>query len=156
MDNLKRTLLVVDDEEDICEMLADTAKQDGYNVLIAKDGTEALAILRAEKVDAVLTDLMMPNMNGSELIMRTRALGRATPFVLVSGVNDDSAVIGAFRSGACDFPPKPFTTEILRSVVNRVLDIGARLNTVDSLLDRLAEENTEIADQVDKIRRQQQ
>jgi FixJ family two-component response regulator len=76
--------------------------------------------------------------------------------VLVSGVNDDAAVIGAFRSGACDFLAKPFSTETLRSIVSRVLDIGARLHTVESMLETLAEENTELADQVDKIRRQQQ
>jgi DNA-binding response OmpR family regulator len=156
MDQYKRALLIVDDDDDIREVLMDIAAKDGYAVHIARDGLEALSILRTTKIDAVLTDLMMPNMNGSELILRTRSLGRSVPFVMVSGLADEEAVLKAFRSGACDYVAKPFSSEGLRTIVNRVLDIGDRQSKIDQLLTEIANVDDALSEKVEKIRRNQQ
>ena len=156
MDDLKRTLLIVDDDDDIREILTDCAERDGYAVFIAQDGVEALELLRTKKIDAVLTDLMMPNMDGKQLILKTRSMGKSTPFVLISGVANEESILSAFRSGACDFIAKPFATELLRTIVTRVLDIGARLNQIDILLAEIVTTNGDLAPKVDNIRRHQQ
>lgn len=145
-----------DDDDDIRDILADIAAKEGYTVEIARDGLEALSILRTQRIDAVLTDLMMPNMNGSELILRTRSLGKSTPFVMVSGMADDADILKAFRSGACDYVSKPFSSEHLAKIINRVLDIGHRLNTVDELLTEIANTDDSLAEKIEKICRSQQ
>jgi DNA-binding NtrC family response regulator len=148
-----RTLLIVDDESDIREMLNDCAARDGYVTVQAKNGAEALEILKTQSIEAVLTDLMMPEMDGTELILRTRALGLQTPFVLVSGMADEDSILRSFRSGACDYIAKPFTNEELRSVINRVLDIGARQKVIEGLLDEIAADSETFKVKVEKIRR---
>jgi DNA-binding NtrC family response regulator len=156
MHDLKRTLLIVDDDDDIREILVDCAQRDGYAVFIARDGEEALACLKTQRVDAVLTDMMMPKMNGADLIYKIRSLGLSIPFVLISGVADDETVISAFRSGACDYIEKPFTGELISQVVNRVLEIGARLNEINAILNAIIDLDIDMTPQVEKIRKHQQ
>jgi DNA-binding NtrC family response regulator len=148
-----RTLLIVDDEADIREMLADCAQRDGYLTVHAKNGVEALEILKNQSIEAILTDLVMPEMDGTELILRTRALGLATPFVLVSGMADEDSILRSFRSGACDYIAKPFSSDELRTIISRVLDIGARQKTIENLLDDLADEDEDFREKVEKIKR---
>jgi CheY-like chemotaxis protein len=152
----RRKLLVVDDDDDIRDILADIGEKEGYTVEVARDGLEALSLLRTTRIDAVLTDLMMPNMNGSELILRARSLGKSTPFVMVSGMADDQAILKAFRSGACDYVSKPFSSDHLAKIITRVLDIGHRLNTIDEILTEIANSDDVLAEKIERLRRHQQ
>lgn len=116
-------VLVVDDEDSIRKITKSTLETFGYRVLLAGDGTEALAVYQANRGDVkvVLTDMMMPLMDGQTTI---RALRRLTPNVKIisaSGLADDAKVVEAARDGVETFLRKPYTAEQLLRAVAKVL-----------------------------------
>lgn len=109
------TILVADDEPDILAVLADLLEGEGYRVLRARDGAEALARLERERPDLLLTDDRMPHLRGVDLAAHLGArLARAVPVILMSAVAPASLPPGT------TFLPKPFD-------LNRLLDMVARL-----------------------------
>jgi diguanylate cyclase (GGDEF)-like protein len=113
--------LVVDDEEAVCRLIADILRIDGYEVSEACDGVEALQQLEREPFDVVLTDMIMPRMDGLTLLKTVRHLGyQAACIVMTAYASWDSAV-EAIKSGAEDYLPKPCHLELLRLVVARTL-----------------------------------
>lgn len=88
MDNAKVTILCVDDEKIPRELRKLILVKQGYNVITAASGPEALELLGAGGVDLVLSDQMMPDMTGTELAKTVRSTWPALPFLLVSGVNE--------------------------------------------------------------------
>jgi two-component system cell cycle sensor histidine kinase/response regulator CckA len=116
-------VLVVDDEDSIRQITKSTLETFGYRVLLAGDGTEALAVYEANRDDVkvVLTDMMMPIMDGEATI---RALKRLTPSVNIiaaSGLADDAKIAEAARAGVHMFLPKPYTAEQLLRAIAEVL-----------------------------------
>jgi PAS domain S-box-containing protein len=116
-------VLVVDDEDSIRKITKSTLETFGYRVLLAGDGTEALAVYQANRGDVkvVLTDMMMPLMDGQSTI---RALTRLTPNVKIisaSGLADNAKVVEAARDGVETFLRKPYTAEQLLRAVAKVL-----------------------------------
>jgi two-component system cell cycle response regulator len=110
-------VLVVDDERLNRMLLRRPLGADGYEVLEAADGREALAVLRREPVDVVLLDLVMPELDGYatlEVIKSDPAL-RHVPVIVVSGVDELSSVVRCIEIGATDYLPKPFEVAILRA-----------------------------------------
>ncbi len=89
---MTKTLLAVDDSKTMREMVAFTLKEAGYNVLQAEDGKDALNVLSTNKVDGIITDLNMPNMNGFELIRAVRATGenKFVPILMLTTEGDDA------------------------------------------------------------------
>jgi CheY-like chemotaxis protein len=110
-------ILIVEDEEPIAKLLAELLADEGYRVLHAGDGEQALIVVGRERPDLVLTDLMMPAMSGVELYQRLRADPRTRdiPVVIMSAVAGppDSAL------GADAFLKKPFEVETLLELVAR-------------------------------------
>ena len=109
------TVLVVDDDAGIADLLADLLAEEGYAVLTAADGDEALAEVEREPVDLVLTDVMLPGVDGVTLSERLRQRGDQTPVVLMSAVFDDVDIPGV------RFVPKPFDLDYMVGVVDSVL-----------------------------------
>ncbi len=106
-------VLVVDDEEPILNLLVATLKRDGYRVLSAKSGSEALEKLNNNKVVLVVSDIAMPEMDGFELLSHVKEADMSIPVILMSGRNEYSRD-DIVATGADDFIPKPFhNTEIL-------------------------------------------
>ncbi len=79
------TILVVDDEEEVRSLLRLTLEREGYTVFDAADGTQAMAVYREHGVDVVITDIVMPEKEGIELIMELKALDSETPIIAISG-----------------------------------------------------------------------
>jgi CheY-like chemotaxis protein len=102
------TVLVVDDEEEVLELLGEYLRALGYGLRTAYDGESALEIIRTGGIDIVLTDLKMPHMGGLELLEQVRGLSRPVAVVLMSGFATVEAVIGSLQQGASDFLRKPF------------------------------------------------
>ncbi|MGH9765036.1 MAG: hybrid sensor histidine kinase/response regulator, partial [Blastocatellia bacterium] len=120
-------VLVVDDEAAIREITKGTLEAFGYSVLVAADGTEAIALYAQNqtKIAVVLTDMMMPYMDGAATI---RALKRINPSVKViasSGLAANGKTVEAGTTEATDFLTKPYTAQSLLKVLNRVLTRGA-------------------------------
>ncbi len=121
---MKARILVVDDEDAIRTSLAKFLRdRKGHHVDAAADGTEGWGRLAAAEYDLVLTDLVMPGMNGLELIGRARAERPEVPIVVLSGRAIFRDVVDAMRAGAYDFIAKPVEDlEQLATVVDRALE----------------------------------
>lgn len=116
------TILIVDDERPLRDLLAAIFSSSGYRVVEAGDGRRALELAAAEHPDAVISDVMMPLMNGVELCRRLKADQRTrdVPVVLMSAV-DESRTKGA---GADAFVAKPFDIDDLERLVGKLLTPG--------------------------------
>lgn len=113
-----KRVLVVDDERDIAESLADLLAS-AYQVSVAFDGAEALRLLRAGSVDAVVLDLMMPVMSGEALMAELQRQDIRVPVIFASAANDLPQRYE--QSGAADFIAKPFKFSALKRKLAKVL-----------------------------------
>jgi DNA-binding response OmpR family regulator len=104
----KTTVLVVDDEEDIVDLMRDFLEAEGYAVLAAYDGSAALHLLESSEVDCVLLDVMMPGASGFEVVRRIRA-ARDVPVLFLSARQEDSDKIRGLGLGADDYIVKSAT-----------------------------------------------
>lgn len=122
------TVLVVDDEEGIVELMRDFLETDGFTVRAAADGAQALETLAREPVDCVLLDIMMPGASGFEVLRRVREAGDV-PVLLLSARDQSSDKIRGLRLGADDYVVKSATPDEVVSRVHAVLrryQVGSR------------------------------
>ena len=116
-------ILVVDDEETIRAIIVSMLASANYECREAGDGLEALAVLNSgERFDLLLTDIMMPKMDGCALMERTKDKYADMPVVFVTSVNDIQMALLAFRNGACDYVLEPFDREQIFAAVRRALE----------------------------------
>ena len=115
-------ILVVDDEAHVRTMVGATLEHQGYAVRLAESGREATEILKREKFDLVLTDIVMQDGNGLALLERIRNDHPGMPVVMVSAIHDISVAIDSMRRGAYDYLLKPFEREHLVGTVMRALE----------------------------------
>ncbi len=101
------TVLVIDDDTIILELLTDYLARVGYRAVTATNGRDGLELFTAERPDIVLCDLKMPGLGGLEVLAEVRRRSPLTPFVVVSGTNDISTAVEALRQGAWDYLLKP-------------------------------------------------
>lgn len=107
--------MVIDDDEMLREVMIETLRDDGYAVVQAGNGKEALEILEQSTPELILVDVMMPVMNGYEFCKRLRKLpnGHNVPVIIMTGQGDVEAIETAFDSGATDFISKPVNWHII-------------------------------------------
>ena len=112
-------ILVVDDDAAIAVMLSRYLVKQGFEVVTAGDAQEALDIAGREPLGAVITDLMMPHMDGRELVRRLRALPalRDLPIIMITAYPSDAAADETLRLGASFFLPKPLDLEALATLL---------------------------------------
>jgi putative nucleotidyltransferase with HDIG domain len=116
-------ILVVDDEEAIREVVSSMLNQAGYHTRPAASGMEALELLDCgEDFDLILTDMMMPEMDGIALLERIKERFPDVPVVMVTAVHDISVALAAIRNGAYDYLLKPFEREQLLLMVRRAVE----------------------------------
>jgi len=112
-------VLVVDDEQVVLDGVGRHLRRDGYEVRTALDATEALALLNGEGTDVLISDLMMPGMDGLELLDRISAFAAPPPVIMITGYATMRTALQALRKGAFDYIAKPFTRAELLGVVAR-------------------------------------
>lgn len=117
-------ILVVDDAASNREVLARRLGRDGHMVVVACSGKEALRILETQEFDLALADILMPDMNGIELLARLKSDGRLReiPVVMISGLKDNEAVIRCIEAGAEDYLQKPIDPVLLRARITACLE----------------------------------
>ena len=115
------SVYVVDDEEQICTLLSRILGRDGLRVQAFSRASAALAAMESEMPDLVVTDLMMPEVNGLELAARVKSLDARTSVIVITGYASLENVVDALRSGVDDFVTKPFSVAEICAVVRRVL-----------------------------------
>ena len=114
-------ILVVDDEENIREIFKEYLESvNSYNVLTAKDGFEALDIIKSEDVHCCFTDISMPRMDGIELTKKIQHYDNTIPVVVMTGYPSLDSTIKILKNGVVDFLPKPVKIEQLPITVERV------------------------------------
>ena len=133
-----KTVLVVDDEKAIVQMLSINLKNFGYKVIPAYSGYEALSLLMYEHVDVILLDIMMPELNGITVCNKIKAnpLTRAIPIIVVSAKTQVEDRIAGLNNGADDYITKPFDINELKSRIDAALRQVDILNNKKSLLSR--------------------
>lgn len=117
---MSRTLLIVDDEPTLLETLADSFRQEGYRVVAASDGREALSQFRAEKPDLVMLDLMLPELSGVEVCRIIRQESGVPILMLTAKDGEIDKVIG-LELGADDYVTKPFSLRELQARTRALL-----------------------------------
>jgi two-component system, OmpR family, alkaline phosphatase synthesis response regulator PhoP len=122
MSNTKK-ILIADDEPDILEILSFNLKGEGYDVITAKNGDEAIDKAKAFKPDLIILDMMMPGKNGMEVcnILRTQPMFAGTLIVFLTAINDENTEIKSLENGADDYLTKPISPKVLLSKVSSLL-----------------------------------
>jgi phosphoserine phosphatase RsbU/P len=137
------TLLVVDDNADNRDLLSRRLARFGYtNVATATNGREALLQLRAKPFDLVLLDIMMPDMNGYEVLEHLKASNELhdLPVIMISALDEIASVVKCIELGAVDYLPKPFNPTLLRARVDASLEKKRLRDETRSSLQRLERE----------------
>lgn len=108
---MPETILVIEDEEDVTDLIRYHLKKAGFRVLIAGDGATGLGVATSEHPDAIILDLMLPGLNGLEVAKRLRAQERTseTPLLMLSAKGEPESRIKGLELGADDYLPKPFS-----------------------------------------------
>ena len=123
----KETILIVDDEKEIRDLVDIYLKNEGYNIKKASNGQEALDILREEKIDLIILDVMMPKMDGIEACIKIRE-EKNMPIIMLSAKSEDMDKIMGLTTGADDYVTKPFNPLELIARVKSQLRRYFRLN----------------------------
>ncbi len=132
-------VLVVDDEGSIVESLTKIFKREGMHVLAATDGNTALDILRKHRVGVLLTDLMMPNTSGMDLLRAAKTIAPETEVVLMTAYGTVETAVDAMKEGAYDFVTKPLKRAHVVRIVRNALEKQSLLVENRSLKAQLAE-----------------
>ncbi len=115
-----KTILVVDDQANVRRLLRDYLEEEGFRVVVAENGRDALYVARREKPDLILLDIMMPEMSGYEF-MRTFTKEQDTPIILLTAKLEESDKVLGLELGADDYVTKPFSMRELVARIRAVL-----------------------------------
>ena len=118
MSTVQGRILIAEDEPEMAQLLACLLHREGLTPLLAKDGIEALQLVRAGDPDVLLADLRMPGMDGMELMRKAKDLDPELPVILLTGFAEVRGAVEALRAGAHDYLAKPFDH---RQVIRQVL-----------------------------------
>ncbi|MGZ3654033.1 MAG: sigma-54-dependent transcriptional regulator [Bdellovibrionota bacterium] len=121
----KPSLLVVDDEESIRELLVIMLKREGYDVETAVDGESAASVLTKRGFDAVITDIAMPGISGIELLAKVRAQSFDTAVIVMTAHGSTESAVEAMKLGASDYLTKPFQIDEMKIAVANALKVRA-------------------------------
>ena len=134
-DGIKPRILVVDDEPSMRDMLRIVLRRDGYEVLVAENGRQALETLQRERVDLLLSDIRMPDINGVDVLRAAKALNHDIVAFMMTAFASTETAVEAMRLGAVDYFTKPFSMDELRLKVRQHLE-AFRLKQENVLLKR--------------------
>src|SRR6267154_5731990 len=136
---MKAQLFIVDDDANTLASLSRAFRLAGHEAAICDNPIKALEMIKAEKYDVIFSDVVMPAMNGLELLEKVRAAGVTTPVVMMSGQAHIEMAVKATRLGAVDFLEKPISTEKLLLTVENTLRLSRLEQENTALRKRLGE-----------------
>jgi DNA-binding NtrC family response regulator len=115
------SVLIVDDEPLVRQTLSEWMRRKNFRVFEAEDGRQAMERIRRDEPDIVISDVVMPGMDGVQLLKEAKADIADIPFLMISGFPSRTTAADLMKHGASDYLPKPFTPEELARRVNRTL-----------------------------------
>lgn len=133
---MQRTILIVEDEDILREIMKDYLLNEGYNVLEAIDGKEALSIFEEHEVHLIILDIMLPELDGWTVCRRIRKKSNVPIIMLTARVDEDDTLLG-FELGADDYVTKPYSPPILLARAKRLMESryssAVNVSTADTL-----------------------
>lgn len=121
------SVVIAEDDDISARVMVASLKNSGYDVLRFKNGAEVLAYLReGNKADILLTDVLMPQMSGFELIVKLKSENILPPTMVVTGKQRESDALEAFHHGVMDYVAKPVSPKILLAKVNAIINMTQR------------------------------
>ena len=148
-------LLVVDDNEMNRDMLSRRLQRRGHEVVTAEDGERALAVLESERFDVVLLDVMMPGIDGFEVLRRLRATHPATelPIIMATAKDDREDIVQALELGANDYVTKPLDFPVVAARVQTQLTLKRAVDRIVALERDLQQRNEQLQTANDRMKR---
>jgi sigma-B regulation protein RsbU (phosphoserine phosphatase) len=140
------TLLIVDDDEANRDMLSRRLERKGFEVAVAEDGRRAIELVRARSFDLVLLDVVMPGLNGLEVLRELRRGFPATelPVIMATALSESGDIVEALRLGANDYVSKPLDFPVVLARINAQLSLKRAIEEVVRLERRLEQRNQEL------------
>jgi two-component system sensor histidine kinase/response regulator len=147
------TLLVVDDQAANRDLLSRRLKRQGHTVVTASNGRDALALMRQTSFDLVLLDIMMPDMDGYEVLQRLKSDDHLQhiPVVMISAVDELQSVVRCIAAGAEDYLAKPFNPTLLQARIGACLEKKRSRDRETALFDEL-QKNYKLLQEAEKLR----
>ncbi|MBU2540703.1 MAG: sigma-54 dependent transcriptional regulator [Candidatus Omnitrophica bacterium] len=133
------TILVIDDNKDLCFNLSTILKDEGYNVFAAEDGKGALKAIERNSPNLVLLDIRLPEMGGMEILEKAKKIDKDLIIIMLTAYADVKDAVRAMKLGAYDYITKPFDNEELILIIKRALQTQHLSKEVESLRKRLGE-----------------
>jgi DNA-binding NtrC family response regulator len=118
---MNKTILIIDDEKRAREGLAKILEKNNYSILLAKDGEEGIKLVKEKNVDLVLTDIVMPKVDGMEVLRITKEVRPETSVILVTAFGTIEKAVESMKQGADDFILKPINIEQLKIIIQKAL-----------------------------------
>jgi DNA-binding response OmpR family regulator len=118
------SILIVDDEQAVAEMLRDIFEAQGYAVDCAGNGGDALMLASLNRPDAVILDMKLPDTTGADVLARIRSLDDSIPVVMLSGGDDADMARALLKAGAIDYLSKPFQFDQLTQTIALAVEVG--------------------------------
>ena len=115
------TILVVDDESEVCKLVQRVLRRDHFRVLCATSGRSALAQLQRRGVDLMILDIRMPDLNGIQVLEQLRRCGKRLPVLMLTAYGHLDTARQAMQLGAYDYITKPFNIALVKKIVREAL-----------------------------------
>jgi signal transduction histidine kinase len=154
IDKRNISILIVDDEEDIRDVLEIALKDSGYTVFLAENGVKALEIFKSARPDIVITDIKMPVMDGIELLRRIKRENSSTQVLMITGHGDMHLTIRSLKYDAMDFITKPVNVDILEIAIEKAVEkimAEQKLQEYTEKLELLILEKSKLADHLSSL-----
>jgi two-component system response regulator PilR (NtrC family) len=115
-------ILVADDERSMRELLAIVLRREGYDVLLAENGREAIALIEKEPIDLLISDIKMPDVSGVDVLRAAKRVDQDILGIMITAFASTETAVEAMRLGACDYLSKPFDIDLLKMKVREKID----------------------------------
>ncbi|MEE9260669.1 MAG: response regulator, partial [Candidatus Scalindua sediminis] len=115
-------ILIIDDEKDQAEAIAESLRNIGYKCTTVMNGSEGLNIIRKDRIDVVITDLIMHEIDGMEILKETKEKSPESEVILITGYGTVENAVTAMQKGASTYLLKPINIKQLRAVVDKVVE----------------------------------
>lgn len=147
------TVLAIDDRQDSLKFLREyVLEPNGYEMIEARNGVEALQIIHSQPIDLIISDLVMPGMGGLELLESLREKGLDIPAILMTFHGSEGTAVRAFRLGARDYIIKPFAIDEMLSAIDRALTESRLRQERDQLTQTVLKVNQQLESRVQELR----
>jgi DNA-binding NtrC family response regulator len=129
----QRKILLVDDDPSSIDLISEILQKTGLEVVVAKDGEDALNKFSVNSFELILTDLMMPKMDGLALLKEIKKKEKDAVVLIITGFGTIESAVSAIKAGAYDYISKPIKVDELELVINRALEKRRLINQLHSL-----------------------